>query len=114
MDNKTVSKVRSKMHYDAKRRAKIKGIPFDIVRQEIIIPRFCPILGFELSVGDGSSHQQSPTLDRIDNALGYVSGNIWVISMLANTMKSFASVSDLRAFARWVSQKYGQYALPTI
>lgn len=40
----------------------------------------------------------SPSLDRIDNRMGYVPGNVWVISWKANRMKSDASMEELRVF----------------
>ncbi len=91
-----------RMWWAAKRRAKTRGLPFNLERTDIVIPEACPILGLRLETGEGVSTDASPTLDRIDPSLGYVRGNVWVISALANRMKSNANAEQLRAFAEWI------------
>lgn len=80
----------------AKARSKKYGIVFDISADDIHIPDFCPYLGIKL---EPFSEWSSPSLDKIDPALGYVKGNIQVVSLLANTMKSSASIEQLVTFA---------------
>ncbi len=67
------------------------------------IPDVCPVLGISLypGTGRGPGHN-APSLDRIVPALGYVPGNVQVISHLANSMKRDASPEQLRLFAEWV------------
>jgi DNA-directed RNA polymerase subunit RPC12/RpoP len=88
----------------AKRRAKEQGIPFSIGVEDITIPKVCPILGIELRVFEGASGGRdfSPSLDKINPLLGYIRGNVWVISHLANRMKANADASMLEKFAIWV------------
>lgn len=43
----------------------------------------------------------SPTLDRIVPSRGYVVGNVAVISMRANRLKSDASVAELQALVSY-------------
>ena len=50
----------------------------------------------------GHSKSNSPSIDRLDNTKGYVKGNVWVISTLANNMKNSAGFKDLHIFADWV------------
>jgi hypothetical protein len=50
----------------------------------------------------------SPSLDRIKPELGYVPGNIQVISARANVMKNDATPEELLAFANWVYRTYGR------
>lgn len=66
-----------------------------------MIPDRCPVLGIPLRPGDGVSHDGSPQLDRLVPELGYVSGNVAVISRLANTIKQNATPQQIRAVADW-------------
>lgn len=92
----------------AKRRAKAKGIPCSISIKDIVIPEYCPILGLKLKASDGCMSDDSPTLDRIRPELGYISGNVQVVSFLANRMKSNANEEQLRKFSKWVETTYGE------
>lgn len=83
----------------ARSRAKRKGIEFRIGVADITVPDRCPVFGTVLVVGDGGVSKNSPTIDRIDNSKGYVPGNVVVVSFRANTIKSDATVSDLRRVA---------------
>lgn len=67
-----------------------------------IAPERCPIFGVIFSRGDAGFSPHAPTVDRIDNAMGYVKGNLQIISMRANGMKADASAAELAAFASWV------------
>jgi len=81
----------------AKQRAKKYGLPFDITYKDIVIPEFCPYLGIKLVP---FSEWSSPSLDKIIPELGYVKGNIQVISTKANTMKNNATHDELVRFAK--------------
>ena len=82
--------------HNAKQRAKKYGIPFDITYKDIVIPECCPYLGVKLVP---FSEWSSPSLDKIIPELGYVKGNIQVISTKANTMKNSATHDELVRFA---------------
>lgn len=62
----------------------------------------CPVMGTVFRQGEPRT--DSPSLDRIDSSLGYVPGNIQVISDLANKMKQNASEEQMVKFAEWVLQ----------
>lgn len=91
-----------RMFASAKERAKKKELDFNIELSDIVIPEFCPILGIRIFKGNTSARKNSPSLDRIDSAKGYIKGNINVISNLANTMKSNATVEELLAFSNYM------------
>jgi hypothetical protein len=76
---------------NARHRAKERGQPCTISEKDIVIPAVCPLLGLALETQLGVLAHNSPSLDRIDPALGYVPGNVWVISHRANSMKNDAS-----------------------
>lgn len=80
----------------AQYRAQKKGIPFDITTDDIVIPEVCPVFGTKLIVGEGQGpSDDSPSLDRKIPELGYVKGNVIVISNKANRIKADASVIDI-------------------
>lgn len=79
----------------ARDRAKEKNIPFDITVEDITIPVTCPVLGIQLQIGEKVVCNNSPSLDRIKPELGYVKGNIQVLSYRANTLKSNATIEEL-------------------
>lgn len=83
----------------AKRRAAEKGVDFDLDTSDIILPTHCPILGIELERGTKDNYEKTYSLDRIDNSLGYVKGNVRVISQLANSMKNSATPEQLKTFS---------------
>jgi hypothetical protein len=81
---------------NARTRAKKYGVAFDLTVEDIVIPTHCPYLGVKL---EPFSEWSSPSLDKINPELGYTKGNVQVISNLANTMKSSASIQQLLIFA---------------
>lgn len=91
-----------KLLTSARERARRLGIECTIVVEDIVIPKICPILNIEIKKGVKKSLPSSPTLDRINPEIGYVKGNIQVISRKANTMKSDATREELLIFANWV------------
>lgn len=90
------------MWRSAKQRAKQLGIPFDIEISDVVIPENCPYLGFPLVRGHRFSQDDSPSLDKINPDLGYVRGNVQVISYMANSMKRNATPEQLLLFSRSV------------
>lgn len=82
----------------AKCRAKKQELPFDITAEDIHIPEYCPILGIKLESGIGKGKDRNdniPSLDKIVPRLGYVKGNVWVISLRANKLKNDATLTEL-------------------
>ena len=79
----------------AKRRAQEKGLPFDITIDDIVIPKICPLLEIPIEICIGSAGNSSPSLDRKIPHLGYVKGNVHVISFRANQIKNCASIDEL-------------------
>jgi len=100
--------VRIRMLSQCKKRATQKAIAFNLTREDLIIPKYCPILQVELKTGNRVSYGCSPSIDRIDNSRGYERDNIQIISMKANTMKSNATPEQLMMFAEWVIKTYNK------
>ena len=95
------------LYWNAKNRAKAAGIEFSIEMADIVVPPACPALGIPLVVATGHAKDTSPSLDRIDPNKGYVPGNVQVISHKANTIKSNASLVELKAVLVWMEKSLG-------
>jgi hypothetical protein len=80
----------------AKKRAREGNYVCTITVADIIIPDFCPLLGIKLERGTGKLNPSSPSLDRILPHLGYIPGNVWVISHRANSIKHDATLEELQ------------------
>ena len=91
------------MFYDARKRALKNDIPFNISPEDIVIPETCPVLGIELHFG--KERDSTPSLDRIVPSLGYVTGNIQVISFRANRIKSDATVEELQKIIKYMEDQ---------
>ena len=92
----------------AKSRAKKRQLPFDISVDTIDWPTHCPVLGIELDYHCTHTRTRkiqpnSPTLDRRVNDLGYVAGNVFVLSHRANRMKQDATPTELAAISRYAN-----------
>ena len=93
----------------AKMRAKKFNLPCDLTVEGLHWPTHCPILGLELDYnktvpGSRKIRHSVPTLDRRTNALGYVLGNVFVISHRANRIKSDATIAELKAVLAYMER----------
>lgn len=90
----------------AKARAFRRGMEFTITVEDVVIPTRCPVLGIEIVIEAGKSVQPgAPSLDRIDNALGYTPANVRVISHRANALKRDASREEVALiYANWFAR----------
>lgn len=91
---KTFETRESRLHrmiVEARSRAKGRGLPFEIEDEDVVWNDICPVLGipihYEERKGRGGD-DNSPSLDRIENVLGYVKGNVRLISNRANKLKN--------------------------
>lgn len=87
----------TRMLRNAKKRAAVKGWDFNITRDDIIVPDACPVFGTPFTAPAGHAYKSTaPSLDRIHNHLGYVKGNVVVVSSRANSLKSNATIEEMR------------------
>lgn len=84
-----------KMWWAARKRATAKDIPFDIAREDVVIPEVCPCCVTDLL---------RPSLDKVVPILGYVKGNIQVICTDCNTIKSFGDSERHRKIADYIDK----------
>ena len=85
----------------ARKRASDYGVPFDITLEDIEITTHCPILGTKFSWGS-TIENDTPSLDRVVPKLGYVKGNVRVISMRANRLKNNATIEEMEAILEYM------------
>ena len=97
---------------DAKNRARYLKIPFNLTTEYIksITPSdmICPALGIQMKVGGDfkNSMIRAPSLDRLIPELGYVKGNIAVVSTRANTIKRDATPEELMKVAKFYEKVF--------
>ncbi len=96
----------------ARQRARELGVPFDLRAEDIVVPDCCPALGIPLAINPGKPAYCSPTLDRLIPSLGYVRGNVVVISHRANTIKTDATLEELQLVAEYVRRMTEGKACP--
>ena len=82
----------------ARCRARKRGIQFDLLLEDIVIPAVCPVLGTPMD---------RPSLDRFDPTKGYTADNIRVISMRANTLKSDGTIEELEQVLAYMRRGAG-------
>lgn len=86
-----------------KTRSKSGGYPFDLDEDDIIIPDFCPVLG--IPIIPNSNSDNSPSVDKFISTLGYVKGNVFVISKRANRIKCDANIEEIEKLLNWMKSK---------
>ena len=81
-----------------------QGVPFDITVEDLApYPLTCPVLRTPINwMVTGSSGNDSPSIDRLVPDLGYIKGNVRLISHRANRMKGDASVHDLERILEYL------------
>ena len=93
-----------------KAKCKKKNIPFGIDYAYLteIFPEdmMCPALGIKMEFG-GSYHerQNSPSIDRLYPAKGYVKGNIRFVSYLANAIMNEADPDEVIRVGKWLESE---------
>jgi hypothetical protein len=90
----------------ARRRAKERGVAFDLDEADIFIPFECPVLGIPLlPSSNGKWSPGSPSLDRVKPELGYVKNNVRIISWRANQLKRDATLEELERIVEYMKGK---------
>jgi hypothetical protein len=103
-----IEKLRDPIGYllhHARQRARDKGVLFDLSRDDLVMPERCPVLGIEFEWGSrqmGWRNMRAPSLDRIKPQLGYVRGNVLIISNRANHLKGNGTIRELAAVLEYM------------
>lgn len=99
---------RANMVYHANARARRAGLPYNLTVDALDWPEFCPVFGVRLDYTtprNGKYRSDGPSLDRIVPQLGYVIGNVQVISFRANLIKGNASPEELMKLALFCQKR---------
>ena len=83
------------LYNNAKQRAKKSNMEFSIKQEDIDIPDSCPVFGFPLKRENRETWMCAPSIDRINNSIGYVKENIIIVSRRANILKKDATIDEL-------------------
>ena len=90
-------------HSSLRESAMKRGIHFDLSVQDVMDigrPKICRYLEVELDYMATKVSPNSPSVNRIDPSLGYVRGNIEIISNKANSMLLNATKEELKTFIK--------------
>lgn len=92
----------------AKHRSKKANIPFNLTSDYLMtiwpIDNCCPILHTPFTFSElKSSKCQSASLDKIVPELGYIEGNVQIISFKANRIKNNATAKEIQAVAKYLN-----------
>ena len=99
----------AKLTQMAKHRAKVKELPYDIDKEHVRklwedSEGCCALTGQKLCLekwgGKGQVHPQAPSLDRIEPKLGYVKGNVRLITYHMNISLSDFGVEEFENLIR--------------
>ena len=93
----------------AKARAKERQMEFNIEITDIVLPSECPVLHKPFIYGN---HDWTYSLDRIDPKLGYIKGNIQIISNRANVLKNDATLQEIEKLFLWMKTLEKEPSVP--
>ena len=95
-------------YYSVRYRAKKYNLPFDLVPEDFIPPKNCPILGIPLirNSGKQDNSPNSPSLDRFIPEKGYIKSNVHFISFKANRMKNDGTIEQWIKFGEWCEKHH--------
>lgn len=91
---------RKRLWESTKRSAVTRNLEHSISLNDIVIPEFCPILGIKLSASGQANN--SPSVDRVNSTIGYVPGNVRVISMRANRLKDDGTIEEFEKIIQYM------------
>lgn len=89
----------------ARRRAKTQKVPCTISIEDIFIPEYCPLTGLKLQRHEGKNQEDSASIDKVIPHLGYVPGNVRVISKKANRRKQDMLRADVVKLLDYIDGK---------
>ena len=92
-------------------RAKKKGRDFNLTLEDMVIPSNCKICGTELKRNKLHAQSNTPSVDRIDNSLGYIKGNVAIICYRCNTIKGNMTIAILANMLAYMQKQIEPFTL---
>lgn len=91
-------------HYRAKKEGYKSDLTIDYLLD--IFPKDfkCPALCIKMEWGNKKGTRTSPSLDKINPDKGYMKGNVAIISLKANSIKSDATPKEVIKVAKWLEE----------
>jgi hypothetical protein len=91
---------------DIRKRSPQRDVVCELTYEDIypLMVTHCPVLGIELQYG-GKRCDATASIDRVIPSLGYVPGNVVVISDRANRIKNDATLAELEALVAWMNYR---------
>jgi hypothetical protein len=88
-----------------KNRAKVNNIPFDLEYEDISWPEKCPVFDVVLQYDSiDKAQNNSASFDKVIPELGYVKGNVRIISHRANWLKQDSTIEQLEKIIRYMKE----------
>lgn len=87
---------------ETRSRATRNDVPFSITVADVVIPERCPVLGCSIWRDGGTRRDTSPSIDRLIPKLGYIPGNVFVVSWRANRIKNDGTADEHERIAIWM------------
>jgi hypothetical protein len=84
--------------------AKVSKWGWDLSYHDIEWNMVCPVLGIDLDWFAEARQENSPSFDRVNPKLGYVKGNVQIISSRANRIKNDGSSEEHRLIAAYMDK----------
>ena len=113
-DNKTDIEWRKRRLFRfLKNRAKRENIPFNLEYSDIIWPTHCPVFNTVLVYDTlDKAQNNSASFDKVIPHLGYVKGNVKIISHRANWLKQDSTIEQLENIIRYMKEHQSEHLLP--
>jgi hypothetical protein len=93
--------------------AKAQGTAFTLTMDDLDWPKHCPYLDMELNYLSDDKADNVASIDKIVPELGYIPGNVMIVSLLANKMKNSATKEQMLTFSKNAALIHGGVFMDT-
>ena len=78
-------------------------LPCSLKYSDLNWPEYCPVLGIKLDYFASDRQENSPSFDRTNPKLGYIKGNVKIISWRANRIKNDGTAEEHIQIANYLT-----------